>query len=89
MINSHCQYNQAHSHAKSKSNFGNGEFIEEMPQLRQRRISLEAYEEFMEDEPIGDLEQPSQISGFYCSGIEDLIVVGKQVVLHPGDHNDH
>ena len=43
----------------------------------------------MEDEPIGDLEQPSQISGFYCSGIEDLIVVGKQVVLHPGDHIDH
>lgn len=60
-----------------------------MPQLRQRRISLEAYEEFMEDEPIGDLEQPSQVSGFYCEGFEDLVVVGKQVVLHSGEGNEH
>ena len=40
------------------------------------------------EEEIGDLDQPSQISGFYCSGagLDDLIVVGKQIPIHPGEH---
>lgn len=64
--------------------------MEEIGQLRQRRISLEAHEEFMEDD-IGDIDQPSQISGFYCPGmsamgLEDLVVVGKQAVIHSGEH---
>ena len=37
----------------------------------------------MEDESIGDLEQPSQISSIYCNGLDGLVVVGKQVPLHP------
>lgn len=71
--------------------------MEELGQLRQRRISLEAHEEFMEDE-IGDLDQPSQISGFYCPGmagmglgmgLDDLVIVGKPVVLHAGEENPY
>jgi len=71
--------------------------MEEMGHSRQRGISLEAHEEFMEDD-IGDIDQPSQISGFYCPpiicvglamGLDDLIVVGKQVVIHAGQENRH
>jgi hypothetical protein len=65
--------------------------MEELGQLRERRISLEAHEEFMEQE-IGDIDQPSQVSGFYyggmaAMGLEELVVVGKQVVIHSGDMN--
>ena len=51
----------------------------------------------MEDD-IGDIDQPSQISGFYCPGmvgmglemgLDDLVVVGKQVVIHAGEENPH
>ena len=37
----------------------------------------------MEDESIGDLDQPSHISDFYCpnEGLEGLIVVGKQIPI--------
>ncbi len=62
--------------------------MEELGNLRERRISLEAHEEFMEED-IGDIDQPSQVSGFYCNGmvgmgLEELVVVGKQVVIHSG-----
>lgn len=49
----------------------------------------------MEDD-IGDIDQPSQVSGFYCPGmsamglgigLEDLVVVGRQIVLHAGEQN--
>ena len=48
----------------------------------------------MEDD-IGDIDQPSQISGFYCPGmsgmagmgLDDLVIVGKPVVIHSGEQN--
>ncbi len=59
--------------------------------MRARRISLEAHEDFMEDDPIGDLEQPSQVSGFYCphgGSIEDLVIIGKQLPIHRVDDSN-
>lgn len=44
----------------------------------------------MQAEDIGDLDQPSQGSAFYCPkgpSFEDLIIVGKQVTIHFEDEN--
>jgi len=40
----------------------------------------------MQDESIGDLEQPSQLSDFYYHGVEmeGLVVVGRQIPIHDG-----
>lgn len=41
------------------------------------------------EEEIGDLDQPSQISGFHYNGtgLDDLVVVGRQIAIHRGEQS--